>query len=1123
VSIDDILEQIQERAGLDRREGHPLFAYRVTEAEESRLGEALRAHFAVQPDGPHPIRVAGAFVLYAASRFCRTHDGGAWSWQEVLEGAGWPQGLGGPLYELVEHGFWFWRCGTVLVSGDRRAFLRSVAVQGGLPLRLLTKESGSLHDFFSRVLSASELYGRSARELAPRYRELLPRTLRQEVVYDLAGSLVDAVVRLRAALPERVADPIAALDAARPGWRSQVPLRIDDEAAAHLLRGLLHQREAASLDLPALADARLVLSLDRGEPHLLRRVELAERVPAERLAERFGVAERDLPPYIALALALPGGGARAVGAAQALVDGSYRLVPDRQRRAVRRGPGLLGTVHLSASAGEQELGVTSIAGGAAIEEDVPWVLRGSEARGELPVRAFGSRTAAEALLALLPPDGELELEDGAELEELPGPARRRFVRLVGSAIFHTPVGERCRLASRAADDPDERYELRGRLKRLGVGGTEAFDGPPRLVRAVGEREQVLRPEEIEWRTPHAGTWNRLADREPRGKVRLRHRPGDEVRFRTTATVLPRDLRFEMEPARAGAGRVSLHHEALLEVRAEPTVGRAEVRRSGDAFDVQVEVDTATTGRLDLDLLFAGEGEAHLEVPLPVEQRAFIGPDGAPLPQGSHRGVERLVALRARAVEAGNRTGACVYARVRGLTGWRRLAELPEVGPRVRELPLQRVRTAVETLLAIGGDLDTTVDLRIDPDDGTMPSDAPLLHVQRQDACLDRERGPEADLLRLDDQARRTLGEEGVRQIRVDARPLDAPDEEQAFDLPEIEPGVWRFAHTSLARGPWLVLGWHDQWCRLRPLLITLHGDEEAPGEDCGPLRRAMRISKADERAAALDAALDGLSADALHPEWSLMSALFETLDRLPVTTFDPVTRLPRHPDALALAVFLQSHRLGTLWPAMERLPFLWATLPVASWVRAAKRQEARAQQLLEADVFSAPEQARQALIAPVLDALSEQSPKLAHTLWGLLYGEVRGCPEPPGSYLAIAREPQGEALLETMRVEAKTRARQRGAHRRWPRVDLPPDLFRHAASLVDLEDVPPYCRSVLAAPAVAALAAVTSRPLAQHEVLALRRARDFDTAYFEELHAISLSRLLADVLLQDPERFDDLA
>src|SRR5690606_2710317 len=151
---------------------------------------------------------------------------------------------GGPYYLrlqwVVAEGIRRWNR-ELLRFATGRAFLVTLACEGGLPLKLVRRETAALRHFFKDLLEEVRIFGPMgvpARDLAERTAVRLPRRLRNEVVYELTGNLATAIWRLQREVGDST-NPVETLDRIRPGWREELPLSVDDAVARALLNNLL--------------------------------------------------------------------------------------------------------------------------------------------------------------------------------------------------------------------------------------------------------------------------------------------------------------------------------------------------------------------------------------------------------------------------------------------------------------------------------------------------------------------------------------------------------------------------------------------------------------------------------------------------------------------------------------------------------------------------------------------------------------------------------------------------------------------------------------------------------------------------------------------------------------------
>lgn len=148
---------------LAQQDGRPLYRYRLTEAEFGALETLLRDNLRtrtplVRFDLKNITGQAGfpaLFVLYGAEWWRRRYDGSGFSWDPILEDLGadprqWPAG---ERSDCVRSGLRAW--GLQLRESGGLRFLGTVAVQGGLPLRLLAEARGGIGQVLRRVLQLS--------------------------------------------------------------------------------------------------------------------------------------------------------------------------------------------------------------------------------------------------------------------------------------------------------------------------------------------------------------------------------------------------------------------------------------------------------------------------------------------------------------------------------------------------------------------------------------------------------------------------------------------------------------------------------------------------------------------------------------------------------------------------------------------------------------------------------------------------------------------------------------------------------------------------------------------------------------------------------------------------------
>lgn len=142
------------RRGLQEPDSRPLFAYKTSSEEFEILRQLL--HGLNVGQHAHP-KYAQAWLLFAAEWWKREYPGGAWRWGPLCEAAG-QQGLPqDKTRRLVIDGRHLWRLQTAIKNEGKR-FIGLVAVNGGLPMRLVESAQGGLSGLLRMVTEQALRY-----------------------------------------------------------------------------------------------------------------------------------------------------------------------------------------------------------------------------------------------------------------------------------------------------------------------------------------------------------------------------------------------------------------------------------------------------------------------------------------------------------------------------------------------------------------------------------------------------------------------------------------------------------------------------------------------------------------------------------------------------------------------------------------------------------------------------------------------------------------------------------------------------------------------------------------------------------------------------------------------------
>lgn len=954
----EILNEIFDRSGLDRRDGHPLYAYRVTLDELERLRIELDSRL-LRSQSLRTSEERAAFCLYSAEWFRREYESGHWSWDVIFEGFTSLDDRTIPSIQSKRSdytidGLKWWNLDVIRIAASTR-YLASLVCNGGIPLNTLRNDGASLSRVFRLCLRHHEMYpSQPISEIVDEFAGFLPETLQDQEPKTLIAHVVTAIAELRRKSASAEGLGLSRreyLDREVPGWYERLPFRIEDEDDQSLLLTLLDVRRTRSFEGQPLA---IVTSLvfEEGYLRLQRELQHPSTIESREFSLLCGLdAKSELYPR--MNGFLKAGDTRVQSCTIAKPFEGTVLRMQKSGVAKLIGPEAAQKTTFLVRSGQELVTDAVIAGGEALPLS-PWVFSCDD---PFELVGVGSvRTRHECVFVAMPNGATIEGDFESTPNQVGG---RNLFRINGQAKIDQE-GTEYWIRTRETDAQEVIYELRGARRFLGM-DSDIWLGIPKIVELnVGDQNAAprrLEDHEVRWRPAHGGSWQRLNDR-CIGDVVMRADVEGECRLLTRLKVFPASFELAIRPARQNnLGRwifSGLTNNASVHV--EPTKDvEATVSQEGNEIVVDVQVDGQRPERIRSKVRFNEQSSSQLDLVCPTQACELIGVGGRVLDARVGIPSEQLDGMRIRVIQPGSQMPYILE-----LEHSQIVDGLSESSPGVWEYPLSFIKDRAIGLLAASDDPDGEILFGVQIGRSLSPNFK--WRIRRYGYRLEPIRGavmnnggePNAtDCTSYVQIANPKLRHELVGGVKTRVIGLNNPK----FSLPRenttmLDPGRWKITHDDAPAGYYLVTGLTENAEILRPLRIANKIEqvesppEEKPEEEFS-FSEISTIRSRDRRAELWDKFFDRLSLDFGNDDWHLVNDVVESSMTLPITTFEAVTGLIRNPIAVAKYGILEPGN-ARLWERLEELPFLWCLISLESWIRCAFRILRQFQNTMEA-------------------------------------------------------------------------------------------------------------------------------------------------------------------------------
>ncbi|WP_325162810.1 STY4851/ECs_5259 family protein [Stutzerimonas frequens] len=911
------------RRGLQEPDGRPLFAYKTSSEEFETLRQLL--HGLNLGQHAHP-EYAQAWLLFAAEWWKREYPGGAWRWGPLCEAAGQRKVAHEKTRSLVIDGRRQWRLQTTIKSEGKR-FIGLVAVNGGLPMRLVESAQGGLSGLLRMVSEQAlryNLHDEQVHQAIEAQAALLPACYQQAPVYELLENLVKAVLHIRKTYSLQGAhDPISRLREECPHWEELFPIALDSQAAASLIKGLVKgivSITPQSRRPPFQIQRGLRFSSDGSAPVYELSFAMQAQATREQVAEALGTTGAALPPHFQLLLRI---GEREYLVGEALLRGEeYQLIA-RPLPTIRS---LHEPAQLIVSRWGATLQIANLPGGEALSPDEPLIFENAYPFARLLAQG-DALVKGESALALMPVKTIVFSEEGEARELYDGLADEQVLIELPAGVTRLTYRKQPFIVtiSTSASHHPEAYWQGDSLELLSVPGL-LFRGKPRL-----------RIEQATGFTSHApahelfvraqGKEVNLAQVKDPGLCRLIWRKDGQRLMNNRAVLLPEDASIAYVPgASPFEGSVRLRLWPDIPVHCENEQIELKRHHDGAALILQLKsIGSRPATTVPLCLQWP-DGEQRLTLPFPGYGVTLLCND-IQLKSNQALTIEDLVGCRALLMSAQGAENWLVRLTSSGDAPRSTLSqEIRYTG--IREIRLFELIPAIQQMLSCHPRLDHVVQLE-------------LIHSHQTHARLQVGRystqlrlHSDREMASLSDGGRDLLLDQEEAEDLVQGLPLAEP-EHDPVSLPlhfseQVFTGNWKVSLPDDAVGPWLLYTRDDSPLHSRPTIVPSTANDFS--KPLTPLRKALCEANSEERMHLLRATLRLMAAAPKVEDWQILELLLDRLHHLPLASLDICQALIREPQALAMATLLLddfSSRLAERLPC--ELPFEWLLIAPEHW------------------------------------------------------------------------------------------------------------------------------------------------------------------------------------------------
>lgn len=948
------IQAILSSRDLDKVTGQPLYSYKLSDNEfellKQSLLDSLRCN-SISSFVPTAIgsEWAGAFVLFASEWWRREFSGGHWSWEPVFAALGIHESELSPAQRsrMVASGCRYWRR-PILMNAQGHMFLGTIAVEGGLPLQLVTDPNSKLAYYFEQVIQDFGKYALSTPDslaIAKAHDHHIAASFRNDSVYSVVGKIAEAIFCLADQHDlGNQEEPLIYLDAVEPNWVDRLPLNIEHNVAKSLLDRALGKAIVVQRKMPETI--RLLRSLkpqhhkhaftvdDIGEVEVnyvcSLELTLRSRINTLYIQQLFNMAS--LPERFSLF---------AVGKKPLLVAKAFRPknAPDRYLVDVLENQlpadWFSCEIKLMVKDGHGDTWSAPVIGGSSASDEEPWVF--IEKEEQWFFAGAGDVICEESKAIVVTRQGSIVERDSEQYHPFGSSAsedNRELTVLQGAGQYNVGSyqvvlgGERLQ---------SKEYVWQGEVLPFQTTPQKSFVGIPKLfeLNEQGVRTPI-QESSVQWYDRDRQQWAPLSSL-PMGQSEVRYSNQSGVKKHFRIASVPSDFKVNLLPTTdVSKGRIILStSNSPLVSLAEGSQDQVEMKVSPTEQTIVLELSATNSyppAYIDLEIWWQDKPKS-IEIRVPFPSKGVCLLDSKQQKVDSHceilvdhlssyelygcgldGEIEVLFSLKAKDIR-GAFARSAFYKTV-----------LSSVDDMSAGLSLSAFRSNIQSLFALSTSLDAKVKMEV----MHYGHEVFAVGLAMYQLSLTPQRSTSHVI--LSSEANSYL--ENVAAINLFTVPLGQPDQTpiplRFESIDDSNSYCWHMPDEELDPGAWLVYC-DELKFGIRPLMWTK--DLQLLSDPKGVFEAAAGIGRSTDRIRAFSDAAKELAADFSSLEWKYVRSLL-AFNYVPLTTFDLWRGASQKPEFM-LALLLQANKseIEAIWQMDTKFPLLWTSLDIQQSIK----------------------------------------------------------------------------------------------------------------------------------------------------------------------------------------------